>query len=156
MDIIGQWSQILLIFFLSVIKYGFGLFTAVNSNVGLWQSILTNLVGGAVGVFLFTYFGAAIKTWWLRKKYGDSKPKKFTKWNRFQIFLKDRFGLVGIAIFSPIILTIPIGVILALQITNNKKKIFFFIYGGCILWSFAIFLIDYFFKFNLMDWIFPN
>lgn len=153
MDFVNEWSQLVLIFFLSIVKYGFGLFSAVNSSLGFWQSLLTNLLGGAIGVWLFTFFGAHIKAWYFKWKYGEKLPRKFTKWNRFQIFLKDKFGLVGIAIFSPIILTIPVGVFLALQITDNKKKIFFFIFGGCLLWSWVFFLIDFFFEFNLIDWL---
>lgn len=151
MDLFNQWSQIVLIFFTSVFKYGIGIFTAINSELGVVQSIAANLAGGAVGVWLFTFFGQKIKTWWLRRKYGENPPKKFSRWNRFQILLKDRFGLVGIGFFSPIVLTIPVGVILALQITDNKFKIFSFIYGGCILWSLVFFIIDHFFQFNLID-----
>lgn len=151
-----DWSQIAVIFLLSVFKYGFGLFTAVNSSVGFWQSILTNLLGGAIGVWLFTYFGGYIRDVYLRWKYKNKPPKKFTRWNRFQIMLKDKFGLVGIAIFSPIILTIPVGVFLALQITSNRRKIFFFIYGGCIIWSWFFFIIDFFFDFNMLQFVFSK
>jgi hypothetical protein len=152
MDVVSQWVQILLIFLLSIVKYGFGLFTAVNSNLGWWKSILANLVGGAIGVWMFTYFGTIIKQWWNRRT-GAKPIDKTSFWYQFQMILKDRFGLIGIAILSPIILTIPVGVVLALQLTNNRKKIFFYIYAGCIVWSAIFYAVGYFLDFHIIQWL---
>jgi hypothetical protein len=143
MDALSQWSQIVVIVLLSIFKYGIGIFSAINSSIGFWPSILVNLIGGGIGILLFIHFG-----YWITKKYYDYKFKKdkykrFSWWNRFLVNVKRKFGLIGIAIFSPILLTIPVGVMLALQITANKYKIFRYIFGGCIFYLKSVYRLEF-------------
>lgn len=149
MDYLSNWSQIILIVLISILKYGLGIFTAINSSLGFWPSIIANMAGGGIGVFIFTFLGSIIKKKYIAFRYKNKKPKRFSRWNRFLIHFRNRFGLVGIAFLSPILLTIPVGVILSLQITENKIKIFFYIYTGCLIWSWVFFLIHHFFNLKI-------
>jgi hypothetical protein len=144
MEALSQWSQIVIIVLLSIFKYGFGIFSAINSSIGFWPSILANLIGGGIGILMFIHFGYWITIKYYQIRYKNKPKNKFNWWNRFLVFVKRRFGLTGIAIFSPIILTIPVGVMLALQITADKHKIFKYIFGGCILWSALFFILNQF------------
>lgn len=144
MDALSQWSQIVVIVLLSIFKYGFGIFSAVNSSIGFWPSILANLIGGGIGILLFIHFGYWITLKYYEIRYRTKTYHRFSWWNRFLVKLKRKFGLIGIAFFSPIILTIPVGVMLALQITANKYKIFKYIFGGCIFWTCVFFILNQF------------
>lgn len=144
MDALSQWSQIVVIVLLSIFKYGFGIFSAVNSSIGFWPSIIANLVGGGIGILLFIHFGYWITKNYYRIRYKNKTYKRFNWWNKFLVKLKRKFGLIGIALFSPILLTIPVGVMLALQITANKLKIFKYIFGGCIFWTAIFFILNQF------------
>lgn len=149
MNYLSDWAQIAIIVLVSIFKYGIGIFTAINSSLGFWTSIVSNMIGGGIGVFMFTYLGSFIKKIYIKFRYKNKKPIIFNKWNRFLIRFRRNFGLIGIAILSPIILTIPVGVILSLQITDNKVKIFFYIFSGCLIWSWIFFLIHHFFNIKI-------
>lgn len=142
MEAVSEWWQVVIIVSLSIFKYGFGIFSAINSSIGFWPSILANLIGGGIGILLFIHFGYWITLKYFEYRYQKNSYKRFSWWNRFLVTLKRKFGLIGIAFFSPIILTIPVGVMLALQITANKYKIFRYIFGGCIFWTCIFFILN--------------
>lgn len=128
-----------------------GIMLAINSNIGFWPSILSNVIGGALGIYFFIYASAWIEKKYLERKIKKGKPiKHFTKWTRFLVWFKNRFGLRGIALMSPII-TIPIAVPLAMSITHDKKRIFKYFFVACLLWSAFFFILDQFFNFSLFE-----
>ena len=135
------WTEIFTIFFLSTVKFGFGLISAVYFEVEKPHAFIANILGGALGVYLYTFFGSIIKKTYLSIRYKKTTPKKFSKWNRAMIHFRKRFGMLGIALLSPVLLSIPVGVILAIQITNSKLKIFLFMFSGCLFWSLIFFLV---------------
>jgi hypothetical protein len=142
-----EFSELFTIFILSIFKFGFGLFAAVVLDANIEHRIFVNLLGGLIGILKYTFFSAIIKHFYLKIRYRYSKPVKFTKWNRGIITFKKRFGIIGIALISPIIITIPIGIVLMLQITNKKWKIILFMFLSCILWAMIFFSLFHFFGF---------
>jgi hypothetical protein len=46
-----------------------------------------------------------------------------------------KYGLSGIAIVTPIILSIPIGTLIANNLESNKKKIFLYMFISILSWS---------------------
>ena len=146
-----NWYQYVIIFLASMFKFFFGIFTAINSSIGVVPSFTTNLIGGGVGVVFFTYLGA-----WIKQKlndYLDKKPSPIVDnyWTKFQNFIRVNFGLLGIAILSPIVFSIPVGVGLALQVTRNKQKIVLYLFASCIFWSLVFFILDHFFNFHFFQ-----
>ena len=90
-------------------------------------ALLSSCTGAVFGSIIFTYLFAGILKWWDNLKEGmfsSKHPKKvFTKFNRRVIRIKHRFGLTGIAILTPIFLSIPIGAFLAERFYKDKKKV---------------------------------
>jgi hypothetical protein len=53
------------------------------------------------------------------------KPKrKFTRFNKFIVRLKKRFGIYGISLFAPFILSVPLGSIVSAKFYGKEKKTF--------------------------------
>lgn len=151
MEIVSYWSKLLTIFLLSIIKYGLGLFTAINLDTGILPSIIANLAGGAIGLILFINFGHWITKKYYAIRYRNKSYHRFNSWNKFLVKVRKKMGLLGISILSPILLTLPVGVMLALQITANKRKIFVYMFACCILWSSIFFILSYLVEDNLYD-----
>lgn len=151
MDLVAYWSKLVTIFLLSIVKYGFGLFTAINLDTGIIPSIIANLAGGAIGLLLFINFGEWITRKYYEIKYRNRPYHRFNSWNKFLLKVRKNMGLVGIAFLSPILLTLPVGVMLALQITANKRKIFVYMFSACIIWSSIFFVLSYILDINLFD-----
>ncbi len=69
-------------------------------------------------------------------RYNKRSKKIFTLRNRRLIFLKNKFGLPGIVILTPVILSIPVGVFLITKYFGRKKISYLYLFAGQIVWSF--------------------
>ncbi len=149
-EIILWLTQWLTVLFLSMFKFLGGIIVAINSNLGFFPGIMANLIGGAIGIYVFAKFDVYIKHKYILWKYGPNHTSKiFNKRNRRLVKFRERFGLWGIAITAPIILSPPVGVMLALTMTDNKRKVCLMIYAFCIFWSVLIFVLDHFFHLDI-------
>jgi len=101
------------------------------------KTALILFVGGSVGTLVFYYFGTIISTYLdklLNKK--NSKPKKtFSRKNRLIIKVKSSYGLIGLALLTPIIFSIPIGSLLAARFFSRNKYVLHYLLGSVIFWS---------------------
>lgn len=111
--------------------------------------------GGIVGNIVFTYLSAAILKAWhnYRAKRGlIHKRKIFTPFNRRIIRVRARFGLAGIAFITPILLSTPIGALIAERFYKDKKKIIVYLSGATLFWGLTLYLLLYFFEGGLKSW----
>ncbi len=122
---------------LAILEFKFSFFETI-----LWMNI-----GGILGVFFFAYLSESLIRWiknlisQRKRKLGIvEKPKKkkkiFTKRNRRIIRIKQRYGLIGIALTTPLLLSIPIGVFLAVRYYPRSRTKYVFLIGSNIAWSF--------------------
>lgn len=119
-------------------------------------ALVSSCTGAVFGSVLFTYLFAGILKWWDKVKEGmfsSKHPKKiFTKFNRRVIRIKHRFGLTGIAILTPIFLSIPIGAFLAERFYKDKKKVIIYLSISAISWCFILYFIYLFFYDTFRAW----
>src|ERR1700740_2137916 len=111
-------KQILGIFSLSTVKFGFGgVPWAVFAHMPFFEAVTLTTAGGVTGSIVFAHISEwALDTWYkLRLKYIPYRKAR-TKTvldNKFVQKVKARWGLAGLAFFTPIIISIPIGTMLA-------------------------------------------
>lgn len=121
------------------------------------MALLSSCFGAILGTVVFTYLFAGILKWWERVKEGmftSKHPKKiFTKFNRRVIRIKHRFGLTGIAILTPIFLSIPIGAFLAERFYKDKGKVILYLSVSAVFWCFTLYFIFLFFYDTFKSWI---
>ncbi len=123
----------------------------------MFKVILVSCIGGIGGSIFYVYLFAAILKWWDKRKHLKSGGKKkiiFTKTNRRIIKIKHRFGLLGISILTPVILSIPLGAFLAERFYKNKPKVILYLSVCTVFWSFAFYFIYYLFYGSLKGWLF--
>jgi hypothetical protein len=114
-------------------------------------------IGGIGGSILYTYVSAGILKWWnnyKHKKFAIRHPKIFTRSNRRIIRIKHRFGLAGIAILTPILLSIPLGAFLGERFYKKKSKVIIYLSVSTVFWSVVFYFIYYFFYDALKGWFF--
>jgi len=139
----------ILVFLGSIVKFSMGSLTAIAANLGLGGS-LANIIGGIIGIVLFTYLGGYMQDYLVRtfpKRFG----RRFTSSNRFLVRIKQKFGLGGIAALTPIILSIPVGVLFALALTHDKKKIMISMLMSMFFWATVLFLPYFLFNINVVN-----
>jgi hypothetical protein len=143
----GKLLSDILVLVGSTFKFSMGSLTAIFYNLGIAGS-LANIIGGTIGIVVFTYLGDFIQTWFI-KKFPNYFGKRFTPTNRFLVKVKQKFGLGGVAAFTPIILSIPVGVLFALALTHDKKKIMFSMIVSMLFWATVLFLPYFLFNVNI-------
>ena len=141
----------LIVFFSSTVKFALGASAVVTGNMGI-SGTVSNVLGGITGILIFTYLGGYIRLW-LIKQFPNQLNKKFSRGSRFLVKVRQHAGLTGIAFLTPIFLSIPVGVMLALDLTTHKTKIVSSMVFSCIFWA-AIFFVPYYaFNINLIGWV---
>ena len=138
-----DWLETLIFAALATFKFAMAVpFFILEEKLSFWEGLLFSISSGTFGVILFMYLSTRLlQAWrWIQKKLGiwrNVRPKKiFTRKNRRIVWLKSRYGLIGIAVLTPILLSIPLGCFLAVRFYKNKRKVFLYMLGGIILWSF--------------------
>ena len=73
-----------------------------------------------------------IKYSYVSKSY---ERKLFTPSNRKLVKFWQKYGLIGIAFITPIILSIPIGTVIASSLAQNRKKVLVYMFFSILFWS---------------------
>lgn len=145
--------EILGIFALSAVKFGIaGVPAAVFAKFPFFKAVSVTASGGIVGTIVFTYLSEGIINLYHRIKQRLTKkkskpPKKFTRANRLVVLTKKKFGLIGLSIITPLLLSIPLGVFLAVRYYENKEKIIFSMSLSICAWAVILyFFYNYFYE----------
>lgn len=131
-------------FFLAVpLAFGYGL--------TWWQAFVFSVAGGCAGVLVFYFLTPALMKalrvfmvtlrhiFNIKKQRRTKKDiRKFTKKNRFIIHIRGRLGLFGIALLTPVLLSIPLGSILANKYYAANRFTLPILFASVILWSIVL------------------
>lgn len=141
----NAWWEIVSVFLLSTVKFVFGAVPyALFLGFSFFEAVFITSIGGFTGVLIFVNFSD-----WLMKKAKERAKKKrlensqkmpkkiFTRRNKTIVFIKRKFGLVGIAFATPLLLSIPLGCFLAVRYFKEKPKIIAYMFAAILFWSFA-------------------
>ena len=144
--------ELLGIFGLSALKFGIaGVPAAVFAQLSIFEALTVTISGGFAGTLFFAYLSEWIINLFekvKRKHFPVSgTAKKFTKTNRLIIYLKTKMGLAGLAIVTPLLLSIPLGTFLAIRYYSNKQKIITYMFISIFAWAIILyFFYNYFYK----------
>lgn len=131
--------KIISVFLLSAVKFGIGgVPAAVFANFPFFKAMLITISGGITGVVIFAYLSDWI-THKLKDKGTKKNKKKFTLTNKIIVYAKKYFGLIGIAIITPLILSIPLGVFIAVRFYHDKNKVIRYMFVSITLWAIVIY-----------------
>lgn len=108
------------------------------------ETILWTNVGGILGVCFFAFLSEKLLAWWKRlfrrsnrKILEDEQQVKkiFTRRNRRIVRIKQKYGLIGIALITPFLLSIPVGVFLVVRYYRSSKLKFLYLIAANLIWS---------------------
>lgn len=141
----GEVLKIISIFLLSSVKFGLaGVPAAVAAGYPFFEAVTITVTGGITGAFVFTYLSELILKGinnLKRKLFGEPKPKKtFTRMNRLIVTVKKKFGLIGLSIITPSILSLPLGCFLAVRYYRNKQQILLYMSVSVVAWALVLYV----------------
>ncbi|MDO9186790.1 MAG: hypothetical protein Q7W13_12330 [Bacteroidia bacterium] len=142
----GSLLEILSVFLMSTVKFVFGgVPLALGLGFSFFQAVTVTSLGGFVGVAVFVNTSDKLIAYLKKRKIlkqlenpNQIRKKSFTRTNKIIIIVKQRFGLLGISLLTPLLLSIPIGCFLAVRYFNDKQKILFYMFGSILFWSVSI------------------
>ncbi len=111
-------------------------------KMSFFETILYTNIGGLAGIIVFTLFSKVLlrivdDLWSKNLPYKKRTKKIFTGRNRRLIFLKNKIGLPGIIILTPVLLSIPVGVFLITKYFARRKISYLYLFAMQIVWSFV-------------------
>lgn len=148
----GEHWDAISVFLLSTFKFVLGgVPLAVGFGFSFLKAATITSFGGCVGVMFFVFLSdrliknvKKIK----EKRQGpqtNSKPV-FTRKNKTIITIKKKFGLMGIALLSPVLISIPLGCYLAVRYFKDKNKIIAYMFVSVLAWAVVSIPIFMYFK----------
>jgi membrane protein DedA with SNARE-associated domain len=131
-----MWEELLKaipVYLASMVKFILGPVGGYSAKLNLLTTILATVFGMMTVVFVLTYSGN-----WFREKVLTrffKKRNKFSVGNRRFVTIWKKYGLVGVALLTPIILTPIGGTLLAISSGSPKDKIIFYMFISASVWS---------------------
>ena len=136
----NEFGELISVFLLSTVKFVLGSVPlALGFGFPFIKSFIVTSSGGALGVFLFVNSSDYLIHKWKERQSTHNKitplKKKFTSKNKLIVKVKRRFGLIGIAFLTPLLLSIPIGSFLAVRYFKNKTKVQLYLICSVVFWA---------------------
>jgi hypothetical protein len=148
------------IFLLSTVKLLFAPGAAVAAGFNMPETIIITSTGGCSGILFFYYFGHWL-TEYLRRIVQKqrkvtvangaqfSKAPTFNKRNRIIVKVKYHFGMMGIVLFTPVLLSIPIGAVVAARLYWGSRWALPLLILSTVAWSVILTLLSTTLKYKL-------
>lgn len=135
------WMKELTIIFLCTFKYAATFPLAIYvMKMSFTETLFYTNVGGIIGAVVFVFFSDLLirmynKYWPESLKIKRKAKRIFTKRNRLLVKIRKRYGLYGIVVLSPVILSIPVGSFLMVKYYGTHKSNIIWLIAGQVFWS---------------------
>lgn len=150
-------AKIISILLISSVKFIFAFPLAIKYDFNFGTTFLLTSIGGIGGILFFSFFWQhviSLYLWFihsylykfpkirdflkkLKHKIIPSKESKNVPFKRKRryVWIKQNSGLLGIAILTPFILSIPIGTFLAVRFFGRSVRTMMFLSVTLVIWS---------------------
>ena len=150
--------KLLSVFLVASIKYFWATPYAFGMKLNEWETIFFIEAGGILGfLFFYYFFGFLFKElkllwpvvynftpvifkvrfemWRKRRSLNRVNAKKFTKRNKLIIRMRNRYGIWGLVILTPIILSIPVGALLGNKYFRHEHHFIPYMLLSIVIWG---------------------
>jgi hypothetical protein len=124
------------VFLMSMLKFVIGPVTGIYAGLSIVETAVLTTLGMMCSVLLFTFGGTAARDWWFATFRHDRKL--FSPRNRKIVKFWLKYGIKGLAFFTPIIFSPIVGTLLAVSFGESKERIFRFMFIGALFWAFVL------------------
>ena len=131
---------------ISMLKFAGGPLTGLALKLAWVETAICSIIGMMITVLLIVFSSDFIQKLWTRFFPKKEKVRKFTKLNRLAIKTRRKFGLVGIALLTPILFTPIGGTALAMAFRYEKREIILQMLISAVAWAIVQTLFFYFLK----------
>ncbi len=109
-------------------------------NMSFLQTVLFTNIGGVLGIVVFGILAKSLlvlyRRFWPQKlKFQRKKKRTFSKRNRRLVRFKKKYGLPGIVVLTPVLLSIPVGTFLIVKYYGKQKQNYVYLFLCQLAWS---------------------
>jgi hypothetical protein len=131
------------VYFSSMLKFIFGPLGGYVAGLNIVTTILATVAGMMTVVLAFTFFGDFLRNR-IFHHYFRGRPK-FSDRNRKFVRIWRKYGLVGVAALTPLLLTPIGGTLLAVSFGTPRNRLILAMFVSASAWSVIFTTIIYFF-----------
>ena len=129
------WGKYIGFFGFSMIKFLFTPFGGPKAGLSFVETYVVCVAGALLSASIF-YFSSEFFLKRAHKKRKElirisietgipiKQKKKFTKTNKLIVRIKHKLGIIGVAFYAPLFLSIPIGTIITAKFYGKEKRTF--------------------------------
>jgi hypothetical protein len=131
--------QIIAVFLMSTVKFGFGgvPLAVMVEKFPLFKAITITTAGGVTSAIIFANISDWVLKQWhrFRAKYFPYHEHKHVPESKLTKKIREKWGLYGLAFFTPFILSIPVGTLLSVHFYHDKQKVISYMIVSIIAWD---------------------
>ncbi|GAB4026137.1 hypothetical protein [Spirosoma koreense] len=127
------FTKYLSVLIASTIKFIGGPLSGAALGLTWLETAICTTMGMMLSVLIISYIGTAIQA--LLQQYWPRTPKRFTRRTRLAIRIWQRFGLAGIALLTPVILTPIGGTVLAISFGVKRGPLLLYMLISGVSWA---------------------
>lgn len=137
----GTALEVLLILITAMVKFAFSPLLSLSLGFSLLHTIIITGVGGCIGVTIFFLGSAWIMRWMEDRRTvailegRRSSRRSFTRANKMIVKVKRNQGLNGLAALTPVLISIPIGTVIAAKYFRNDKRALPVLFSSVLIWD---------------------
>lgn len=139
-------------FLTAATKFLFAPLAGYYLGMSLKTTLVVTTLGGLTGIFLSSVLGAMIRKYWRsffclflapfsKQSYRElvnTPPRRFSRMNRLIAHVRRKFGLAGLAFITPLLISIPAGMIIAMNIYSRKGRVIAAMIISLLFWSLTL------------------
>ncbi|HLL94136.1 MAG TPA: hypothetical protein VK404_04105 [Spirosoma sp.] len=128
-----QFARYISVILASMIKFVGGPLSGLALGLTWTETAFCTALGMMLSVVAITYTGAALQA--LLNRYRPRTPKRFTKRTRMAVRIWKRFGMAGIALLTPLLLTPIGGTVLAVSFRASRGQLLLYMLISAVFWA---------------------
>jgi hypothetical protein len=149
-----QVAQYIAVILTSAVKFMIGVLGALGAGFNFIETLICTVGGGMLGVVVYLYLWELLVK--VYRRFVPIKPKvggiKISNTRRWIVKIIVKYELYGIAFLTPVLLSVPIGVLLAAALEENKWRIKRYMFFSFAFWALLLYGIYALFGVRVDEW----
>ncbi|SIT94931.1 small multi-drug export protein [Pontibacter indicus] len=142
---VEEFLKYMSVYLISMVKFIGGPLAGMSLKMPYLVTVLLTVAGMMTSVLVFSVIGREAARWYARRRRNYKRPV-FSRRSRRVIQIWNRFGMVGVAFFTPLFLTPVFGTMVAAVFGVPRRKILLHMLWSSILWGFVLTFMVYRFR----------
>ncbi len=128
-------AKYLSVYLTSTVKFVFGPIWGMLNDLSVLESAIFSILGMMTTVLVIMFFGEPIRNW-VNKRFRTNR-RLFTRRSRQMVRVWNRYGLIGVAFLTPVLLSPIGGAMIALSFGGSRKRVLQYMFVSAVFWAFT-------------------